>query len=81
MTIAFPLLSVRQYAVLADFSTSQGLVRGFAAVYKRAITLSETDMIIDRTKPLFAWDRLEDSPIRIKLRNWSFVKRGKSLSS
>ena len=62
MTIAFPLLSVRQYAVLADFSTSQGLVRGFAAVYKRAITLSETDMIIDRTKPLFAWDRLEDSP-------------------
>ena len=31
-------------------------------MYDRDFTASENHMIIDRTKPLFAWDRLEDSP-------------------
>ena len=31
-------------------------------MYNRDFTTRENHMIIDRTKPLFAWDRLEDSP-------------------
>ena len=31
-------------------------------MYNRDFTAGENHMIIDCTKPLFAWDRLEDSP-------------------
>ena len=46
-----------------DFSTTTGLGRGCGAVYTVAARiLKETPVYIAASKPLFAWDCLQDSP-------------------
>jgi hypothetical protein len=52
-----------------DFSTARGLVRGCAAVYIGRHTPGRFAMIVAATKPLFAWDCLEDSPTLKSIRD------------
>jgi hypothetical protein len=50
-------------AIFSVFSTSNGLTRGSDAVYSGAsLCRKEVAMHIATTKPLFAWDCLQDSP-------------------
>jgi hypothetical protein len=50
-------------AEFSDFSTTTGMVRGCSALYIRASRLSkEVSVYVAMSKPLFAWDCLQDSP-------------------